>query len=84
VGFEETLRRAEIAMMGVDAFKRQFNISDSLSLDKEASKRVMIYYAAPKPHRYGFFTSTNPSAREAYFTDIVSNYSKQTKNLIWC
>lgn len=71
-------------MAGHDAYKRQFNFSEALSSDKEVSKRVMIYYAAPKPEKYGYFSSTSKSARETWIRDIVSNYTKQTKNLIWC
>lgn len=80
----ETIRCAELAMAGVEYLKRQYNCSQSLSLDKEASKKVMIYYAAPKPETYGYFSSTSESARESWFNGIIDTYTKQTKNLIWC
>lgn len=82
--YDETIDQAELALAGLERLKRQYNITDEMSLDKEANKRVMLYYAAPKPHRYGYFVSTNEAAREAWFRAIIDQATSKTKHLIWC
>jgi hypothetical protein len=43
---------------------------DEPSLDKEKAKRCTIYYAYPADQRYGYFSSTNKAARDAFLAEV--------------
>ena len=43
---------------------------DEPSLDKEKAKRCTIYYAYPADQQYGYFSSTNKAARDAFLAEV--------------
>lgn len=50
-----------------------WQLTEEMSLDREPSKRVLIYYAAPWPERYGYFSSTSSEARDRWLKRTPSS-----------
>lgn len=78
------LKKAEISLLGFGALKTEYNLMEKLSTDKEASKRVMIYYAAPKPDQYGYFVATDKKRRDEWLQDRYRDCLDIGNSLIWC
>jgi hypothetical protein len=80
----ETLRRAEIAMSPA-ILDRQWVRTKGMSLEKEAAKRRMVYYATPVGYSPGgFVTALDERRIDQWFEDVVASYTKHTRRLIWC